>query len=189
MRRVLETPRLVVKPTAPDHALGMWEAIEPSLPELRPWLPWAIAATYETTHEFTKDATRAWDENTDWGFTIFFGGRPIGGVGLTSSSPRTREILSIGYWLKSDLTGKGLMTEAASAAVEFAFRDLLTHRLELRASPGNSASVRVAEKLGFSQEGLLRLAGRGEGGYHDLYIFGLTETDQLPRFHLSEGGP
>lgn len=184
-KRRLETPRVVLEATHPDHAGGMWEAIEPSLPELRKWMPWATEATYEATYQYTTVAARGWDTGTNFPFTIFHEDQVAGSVGIEGFNPRTYSV-SIGYWLHSARVGKGLTTEAASAAIEFAFLELGSHRIELRASPGNLASIRVADKLGFRREGLLRDAGRGEDGYHDLYTFGLLESDPHPKFHLIE---
>lgn len=84
----------------------------------------------------------------------------------------------MGYWLRSDLCGRGLMTEAAKAIVEFAFVDLKIHRVELHAGTENHASIRVAQKLGFKREGVLREAGRGAGGFYDSYVFGLLSSDE-----------
>lgn len=184
-KRRIETPRLVLEATHPDHAEGMWRIIEPSLPELRKWMPWAADATYDTTHDYTTTAARGWNMGTNFAFTVFHRNQMAGSVGIEGFNPRSNSV-SIGYWIHSAQTGRGLTTEAASACIEFAFLELGSHRIELRASPDNLASVRVAEKLGFQQEGLLREAGRGEGGYHDLNIFGLLESDPRPRFHLIE---
>lgn len=69
------------------------------------------------------------------------------------------------------------MTEAASAVVSFAFDAAGLHRIGLEAAPGNKASIRVAEKLGFQREGLQREAGRAVSGWLDLWLFGLLHGD------------
>ncbi|MBL8015997.1 MAG: GNAT family N-acetyltransferase, partial [Ignavibacteria bacterium] len=48
---------------------------------------------------------------------------------------------------------KGLATEAAAGVIEFAFCTLNLHRIEANIIPGNTASIKVAEKLGFVFEG------------------------------------
>ena len=50
----------------------------------------------------------------------------------------------------------GYATEAAGALVEYGFRALRLHRIEAHVAPGNSASQKVVEKLGFQREGIAR---------------------------------
>lgn len=179
----LETPRLLLEPITPNHSPGMWRAIEASLPDLRRWLAWALETSEQRIGEWAEEAGRRREAGTDWPFVIIYAGEPAGVVGI-----HRRDLLqnqaTIGYWLRSDLAGRGLITEAASAAVEFAFHGLGLHRLELRAAPANLASIRIAEKLGFQKEGLLRGATRSSEGYEDAFVFGLLATDPRPGFHL-----
>jgi RimJ/RimL family protein N-acetyltransferase len=112
-------------------------------------------------------------------FTILFSSVIIGSIGLDHFDEATISA-SLGYWLHSDYTGRGLMTEAVAAAVEFAFSQLTLHRLWLHAGVDNLASIRVAEKAGFRREGRLRDAGRGALGWHDVYVYGLLESDERP---------
>lgn len=62
----------------------------------------------------------------------------------------------VGYRLDKDEINKGLMTEALMKAVDIAFRDIGLHRLEANIMPRNRASLRVAEKAGFINEGISR---------------------------------
>ena len=178
-RRALETPRLLLRATVPAYADGLWDAISSSVEELKPWMAWAVDPTYEATLAFARGADREWDER-GWVFTVFRGDEVIGTVGLDTYQPLIAAAC-IGYWIRSDLAGSGLTTEAAAAVIGFAFDDLGLHRLELHAAPGNAGSLRVAEKLGFQPEGLLREASRGAGGFHDVRVFGLLATDPRPR--------
>ncbi|MFP5299161.1 MAG: GNAT family N-acetyltransferase, partial [Actinomycetota bacterium] len=63
------------------------------------------------------------------------------------------------------------------AAVHFGFEILGLHRIELYASPGNHASHRIAEKIGFRKEGYLRDSAMGRDGFLDSESYGLLETD------------
>ena len=181
-RKPIKTSRLVLEPADPSHRAGLWPAIERSLPELRPWLAWTAGTSPRDLAGYLKRSARAWAEAVSWNFVII-DGDPVGAVGLLDYDPLVAQV-SIGYWLASDRAGRGFMTEAASAVVNFGFEKLGLYRIELRAAPENIASVRVAEKLGFSREGTLRKSGRGASGdRHDHYIFGLLESDPRPAFH------
>jgi RimJ/RimL family protein N-acetyltransferase len=48
------------------------------------------------------------------------------------------------------------MREAMAALLRHCFDDLDTHRVEAEIEPENAASIRLAERLGFQREGLLR---------------------------------
>jgi ribosomal-protein-serine acetyltransferase len=162
-----------------DHAGTLWEAVEASLAELTPWMPWASDDSYEHNRAFLKMSEDAWQRDEAWTFTIFFEGRAAGTVGLNGFEPLLASA-ELGYWLRTDLVGRGLMTEAAGAVVSFGFNELHLHRIELHAGLANINSIRVAEKLGFRRVGTLRDGSRGQYGWYDCYVFDLLETDDRP---------
>lgn len=175
--QVLRTERLELHPTAPEMFDGLWSAIEMSLPELSLWMHWAIELDRDVTLEFLAKAAEAWESGADRHFTIFKDGEACGQCSLDHVD-HVQHSGEMGYWMRSDLCGQGLMTEAATAVVRFGFWQHDLHRIELHAGVDNTPSVRVAEKLGFQREGMLRHGGRGRDGYHDAYCYGLLVTDQ-----------
>ena len=62
----------------------------------------------------------------------------------------------IGYWLKKEARGRGTAPRALRLVCEYGARALGLGRLELMTDPDNVASQRVAEKVGFQREGVLR---------------------------------
>lgn len=62
----------------------------------------------------------------------------------------------IGYWVARESRGRGVCTVALGRLCSFAFEELRLERLELVTDPENVASQRVAEKVGFRREGILR---------------------------------
>ncbi|MDP9225649.1 MAG: GNAT family N-acetyltransferase, partial [Actinomycetota bacterium] len=149
--------------------------------ELRRWMAWASDDSYERNRDFLKMCESGWAKGEAWTFTIFVADRAAGTVGLASFDALLNSA-ELGYWLRSDLTGRGYMTEAAAAIVAFGFARLKLHRIELRAGVGNYDSNRVAEKLGFRRGGMLRDGSRGEGGWYDCYAYDLLESDDRPSF-------
>jgi [ribosomal protein S5]-alanine N-acetyltransferase len=86
-------------------------------------------------------------------------------------------VTELGYAVASPVRGFGLAAEAVDA---LAIALLLEHgfqRVEMRVAPGNVASRRVAEKAGFTYEGLLRNAGRLRSGRVDLEVWSLVAAD------------
>jgi ribosomal-protein-alanine N-acetyltransferase len=113
----------------------------------------------------TKDpqAVRKWlhgclENYQNWGFGLWAvtekdGGEVIGYCGLSSfpdvgGQPETE----IGYRLARPFWGRGLATEAAGAVRDYAFGTLNLSRLIALIDARNTASIRVAEKTGFSYE-------------------------------------
>jgi RimJ/RimL family protein N-acetyltransferase len=179
-RDAIRTERLVLEPVGPPHTDALWRATRASLEELRPWLGWARAASLETSREFAQRSVTSWESDVDYAFVLTEDGDLVGGVGI--HTPRLEGLGELGYWTRSDRTGRGYMTEAADAAVDFGFGTLGLYRLELRAGVENPASQRVAEKLGFRREGTLRQgcpAGAAEG--YDCHLYGLLASDRPGR--------
>ena len=63
---------------------------------------------------------------------------------------------SVSYWLGEEFTGRGLATSALSLLSGFAFETLGLNRLEISASVQNFASIAVARRAGFAEEGVCR---------------------------------
>jgi len=63
----------------------------------------------------------------------------------------------IGYNLNHDhYKGKGIMTEALKAVVQYGFEEMKLNRIEALIAPNNEPSIRLVQKLGFVKEGHLR---------------------------------
>lgn len=60
----------------------------------------------------------------------------------------------IGYWIDSRVANRGITTKAVSMLTDYGFRELGLHRIEINLRPENGASKRVAEKCGYTLEGV-----------------------------------
>jgi RimJ/RimL family protein N-acetyltransferase len=80
---------------------------------------------------------------------------------------------AIGYWLAPHARGRGVATHAVRLIAGWAFRDLQVARLELTCGPDNVASQRVAERCGFTREGVLRSHLPFNGARRDTVVFSL----------------
>jgi len=69
--------------------------------------------------------------------------------------------------------GKGLATECVTLLIDYAFRKLNLHRLYGGANIENTGSLKIFEKLGFSEEGISKEGFFKDGKYYDLVKFGL----------------
>lgn len=137
---------LVLRRWRAEDAPALLDAIDRSLPELRRFLPWAA-------EEPTPESVRSFLDTVVAGPAMGFGLREAGGDligGFGVHDRRGPGILEIGYWVRSDRTGRGYATATAralSAAVLDAFP--LIHRLEIRCDPANGPSAAIPPKLGY----------------------------------------
>ncbi len=94
---------------------------------------------------------------------------------------RLKRQADIGYRINKDYWGKGFAPEAGQAMLKLAFEYMGLTRIQLRCFADNHGSVRVAQKLGFTQEGFIK-EGAILNVMTDYYIFGLRKEiyDQSP---------
>lgn len=84
----------------------------------------------------------------------------------------------IGYWVASSSRGQGICTRALRALSRFALDEQQLQRLELITDPDNLASQRVAEKVGFRREAVLRAHLRHrDGRIRDSVMFSLLPDE------------
>jgi len=85
---------------------------------------------------------------------------------------------SLGYELARPFWRQGIMTEALAAIIDFGFREVGLNRIQALLMPGNEASEKLLEKLGFRGEGLLRQYENWQDkGFVDLSIFSLLRQE------------
>jgi RimJ/RimL family protein N-acetyltransferase len=115
-------------------------------------------------------------EAVSWACTPHGEQRAIGYVALFHWSQRDRRA-ELGYVLARSHWGQSLMKEALPLVVRFGFEVMKLHRIEARIDPENTASLRLAEGLGFKREGLLREDCIVGGRFRDTVSLGLLEHE------------
>jgi RimJ/RimL family protein N-acetyltransferase len=94
-----------------------------------------------------------------------------------------------GYWVRKSAQGRGFAAEAANALVRYAFGALGMRRVGLTHASGNVASRHIAERLGFSFQGILKDANVLPGGrYADRYCWARFDVDGLPELEVEWPG-
>lgn len=100
---------------------------------------------------------------------------PIGGGSVRRGSDDG--IVTVGFWLGTAFSGRGLGTEIARLLVEHAFVDLRVRRVEADCAHVNVASRRVLEKAGLRLEGTAREGFARFGEVYDSLKFGALHSD------------
>ncbi|HEV3480054.1 MAG TPA: GNAT family N-acetyltransferase [Gaiellaceae bacterium] len=113
--------------------------------------------TEDDAREYVAGSREGWADGTITNFAITENGsgRPVGSVGVRWLEPE-QGVVEVGYWVSPEARGRGLCTRAVSLVSRWLIVDHGVERVQLRADEENVASRRVAEKAGFTQEGVLR---------------------------------
>ena len=140
--------------------------------EIARWLAF-VPQPYTEEHArfYVQDCMDAPDERKPFAITDTETGAVIGSIDMHINRMHTGHV---GYWLAAEARGRGLTSAALRALSLWAFRELGLGRVELVTDPDNIASQRVAEKAGFTREGVLRsiLVNR-DGSRRDGVMFSL----------------
>jgi RimJ/RimL family protein N-acetyltransferase len=127
-------------------------------------------------------AAQGWTKATDAVFAVCDAEHPdellgllgLHGVDLTGEPGGTAEI---GYWMRPEGRGRGLMTRATRLASAWAFDELGLAVISWYALVGNEPSLRVAEAAGYRLEGTLRLGVKHRGKREDTWVGSLLPED------------
>ena len=177
---VLHTPRLVLRPLRSKDApviqkrFANWEVVR--------WLdakvPWPYPADGATTFVAAALAEMARGEKSHWALVPKKGTADlIGVISLWPDDGATHD--QRGFWLDPAFQGRGLMTEAMQALLDYCFEELSVRRVQALINPDNTASIRLAERLGFRCEGgPLRDYWRIGDSYASVMMYGLIAGER-----------
>ncbi len=101
----------------------------------------------------------------------------LGGLTLGGVRRGVAQTATLGYWMGAPHAGKGRMTRAVAATVEFAFGKLRLHRVEAACIPDNAPSIGLLARNGFQREGYARGYLKIDGAWRDHILFALIESD------------
>jgi RimJ/RimL family protein N-acetyltransferase len=148
---------ITLRPWHVEYAPALAERInDPAVAEFMDTVPQPYSLT--DAHEFIARSREGWATGGSTNFAIFADGidGATGGIGVHWTE-REHGVSEVGYWVAAAARGRRVATTATRLAARWAFEaapDL--ERLQLRADEQNAASNGVAEKAGFTREGVLR---------------------------------
>ncbi len=112
-------------------------------------------------------------------FVVTYDSVMVGQLTITGITWGSARWAQIGYWIDEGHAGRGIMPTAVAMACDHCFASMGLHRIEIAIRPENVASLRIVEKLGFTQVGLAPRYLHINGRWHDHLLFGLT-TEEVP---------
>jgi ribosomal-protein-serine acetyltransferase len=156
----LETDRLILRaPLQAGDGDVVYQAIRDSINELKQWLRlFQAIPTVEETEILLRNSHIDFLKRESFRYLIFLKDTNefIGTASLHGINWKISKC-EIGYWINSQFSGNGYMTEAVSELIDFGFQQLKFKRIEIRCESTNYKSRSIPEKLGFELEGTLRM--------------------------------
>jgi len=159
------------RPTLKD-AEALHEAIVTSFAELHPWMPWCQEPVeLGQQRDFIERSETSWESQTAFSWLIVdAGGNLIGTVGLMDRvGPGA---LEIGYWLRTDATGRGVITRATARVTDIALALPGIDRVEIHCDAANVRSAAVPRRLGYrlDREESAEPTSPGESGLEQYWV-------------------
>jgi ribosomal-protein-serine acetyltransferase len=144
---------------------------------LRRWLSWVDGTSdVGSIREFLRGVQARAADGTALELAIEHDGELTGIAGFRSLDAASRAG-EIGYWLREDRAGRGIMTACCRALVRHGFESLHLNQISLAAAADNTRSRRVAERLGFRLEGVMGDAEWLYGQFVDHAVYSLLRGD------------
>jgi RimJ/RimL family protein N-acetyltransferase/catechol 2,3-dioxygenase-like lactoylglutathione lyase family enzyme len=168
MDETLHTERLLLRPVSPGDAPALFPIYhDPRAMRFMPSPPHRDAA--ETRVELTRDL--GYRGACGWAICLKGSDDPVGYINFLGET----QIPGMGYILRPDYWGRGIVPEAGSAALRYGFDQLGYDRVELWIHEDNAASIRVAQKLGFRLRGQIPQKYDHETVHHIMLVYGLAK--------------
>jgi [ribosomal protein S5]-alanine N-acetyltransferase len=144
--------------------LARWEATRPPGDEAAPL----------SFKAMVRELRRQASEGRTLPFALLVDGEFAGQVTINNIVGGSARFASIGYWIDQRHAGKGHMPTAVALAADHCWFGLGLHRVEVAIRPENAASLRVVEKLRFTEIGYAPRFLHIDGEWRDHRLFALT---------------
>ncbi len=176
------TPNLRLISVALENAAALAKLVTHNKEHLQVYLPKVVEVitSEETAFAHLRYCQEAERSKELIETHLFYDGELCGAIRLNNFEPENKKA-SIAYFLASRYQGKGIVTQAAKAMLDYSFKTLELNRIELRCVTSNKASIAVAERLGFTREGELREAELLSEGFVNHYVYALLSREHRER--------
>lgn len=182
--------RIGIRPYRAEDADQLYEAVQESVAEVFPWLPWCRPDySLEDAREWARTRAELFEQGVEYNFVDLDESARFLGAGGLDDINKVNRYANVGYWVRSSATGRGVATALVAHVATFAFRQTDLVRLEILAATGNLASQRVAEKVGAIREGILHDRLLLHGKLHDAVLFSIVRSKWKPSNSAQERTP
>jgi ribosomal-protein-serine acetyltransferase len=159
------------------HAEVMFNLIVSNRAHLDPWLRWSgRIQTLDDARQLIDRFGKKFAAGDGFHAGLWFQGQLAGGLvchGINRESNKSE----VGYWLGAQFTGKGIVTCACREVIDYLFAHEKLHRVEIQCATDNLPSRTVAERLGFTFEGIKRESEWITSSYRDHALYAMLDYE------------
>jgi ribosomal-protein-serine acetyltransferase len=154
-------------------AADIFELLQRNRAHLDPWLRWSgRVKTIEDTTALIRRFQQKHVDGDGFHIGIWKQNKLTGGL-VCHYINRESSKTEIGYWLAAEYIGRGLVTRTVQVVIQYLFVVEKMHRIEIQCATDNLPSRAVAERLGFTLEGIKRESEWLTSRYADHYLYSL----------------
>jgi ribosomal-protein-serine acetyltransferase len=177
LRRFFIDERTMLRPISDSDVQPLYDAIDRNRAHLRRFLPWLDSTRSVKDIEAFRTRSLA-QEREGLGLTrIIEHAAAIGGIVGFNHIDLFNRRAELGYWIDRPLEGRGICRQACSQLIRHAFEELDLNRISIAAATDNRRSRALAERLGFTQEGVRREAEWLYDRFVDHATYGLLRRE------------
>ena len=180
----LETRQLVLREIKPSDTKDLFRFLSDEDTVKQNLMP-PHTKTAETD-KLIKTLKKQYDKRREirWGVTIKGSNAIIGTTGYYNMLPMDFQT-EVGCLLAKQHWSGGIMTEALAAILTFGFEKMALNRVTAFILPDNFGAIRMVEKVGFREEGLLKECKYCNNQFYDLGVYSLLKKDYIQQPDLS----
>jgi RimJ/RimL family protein N-acetyltransferase len=173
---LLTDGEILLRRAVPDDAADVAEVYNEA--DVRHWMLWddEVVDEVEALANIAR-SEEAWAEGSWAVFRVVVDGHVVGGVNLHFLP---YDVAEASYFLRASARGRGIATRALLMVTDWAFRDRGQARVFLRCDPENAASRALAERAGFTHEGMeRRSAAHPDGRRIDSLVYSMLPAERV----------
>lgn len=172
----IETQRLILRGLVEDDIGFLYQHF--SKDEINEYSSFDNLTSLEEARDFYKKYIVPTTTRFRLGMVLKDTNELIGTLGFHRFSKKD-SCLEVGGDLMREYWGQGLMTEALKSLIQYGFEHMGLNRIEASTNSKNTRSIRLAERVGFKKEGVLRKKYFYNGEYHDDIVYSLLKEEWI----------
>jgi ribosomal-protein-serine acetyltransferase len=168
---------IILKEIGLEDVEPIFTTIDTEREYMAEWLPFVeLTQDISFTHTYVKNYVNS--EIKDLTCAIYFKQQFVGIIGLKDTDFDSMKT-EVGYWISEYFQHKGIITKSCRRLIEYAIDELKMNRIQIKVATGNLKSQAVANRIGFTREGVEREGELHSRGFVDLVVFSLLKSDIL----------
>lgn len=168
------------------HAPAAFALMDQDRDYLGQWLAFVeTAGSEEDWRKFIRASLQQFAATEGFAAGVWWGNE-FAGVISTRKIDWENGKVEIGYWIGRAFRGRGIVTDACRAVLDYLFDELRLNRVEVQCATGNLKSAGVPRRLGFTLEGTRREAELVNGKFHDVLLYSMLRREWKQRHCIGE---